>query len=100
MYLLFGQVLENLYVDKDGRKQKLTMITQRLPNWPTSCSRLLTSPSESATISPRNWSITAAPGTQACGSSFPEAQRIYKADTGQVLPLTETQFKDALNATT
>jgi argininosuccinate lyase len=100
MYLLFGQVLESLYVDKDRAKTEVD-------NDYSTTSELADKLQQVANVPFRIGHHFAsqlvdygrARDLKPVDIPFPEAQRIYKRDTGQALPLTETQFKDALNAT-
>jgi argininosuccinate lyase len=100
MYLLFGQTLESLYVDKDRAKTEVDH------DYSTT-SELADKLQQVANVPFRNGHHFAsqlvdygrARDLKPVDIPFPEAQRIYKEDTGQVLPLTETQFKDALSAT-
>lgn len=100
MYLLFGQVLESLYVDKDRAKKEVD-------NDYSTTSELADKLQQVANVPFRIGHHFAsqlvdygrARDLKPVDIPFPEAQRIYKGDTGQVLPLTETQFKDALSAT-
>lgn len=100
MYSLFGQVLDSLYVDKDRAKAEVD-------NDYSTTSELADKLQQVANVPFRTGHHFAsqmvdygrANNLRPMDIPFSEAQRIYKAETGQALPLTETQFKDALTAT-
>ena len=99
MYTLFGQTLDSLYVDKDralaevdadySTTSELADKLQQIANVPFRIGHHFASQMVDYGRE-RNLKPTDIP--------YGEAQRLYKKDTGQDLPLTEVQFKDALSA--
>ena len=99
MFDMFGLTLESLYVDKERAKKEVD-------NDYSTTSELADKLQQVANVPFRTGHHFAsemvdygrARDLKPVDIPYAEAQRIYKKDTGQDLPLTEKQFKDALSA--